>query len=64
MESKPPAVAFLPQIVLYIVLGIIDVCIIIFAPEHIWSSLLLSALVICCVGGVSFYTGKKCDCKK
>jgi len=64
MESKPSAVAFLPEIVLYIVIGIINVCVILFAPDHIWTALSLSVVVICCSGGASVYTSKKCDCKK
>lgn len=51
---------------LYIVIGIINVLVIIYATDHVITVFMGSLFVILCFGGVTWYLGKdskKCDCK-
>ena len=50
------------QIALYVLLAIINIFIIIFAPDHILTTLGLTVLVICISGGISITHGNKDDC--
>ena len=61
MESRPPSVAFLPQIVLYI--GIINVLVILYLPDSFWSFFIAPAFLVLCFGGVTWYSGSK-KCKQ